>query len=218
MVTSSIKVALYARVSTNICRSVDGSTVFEQSNENQLFKLRQYAEARGYEVVHTYEDRASGANRHRPALDDMRRDASEHKFDIILIVRFDRIARSLVNLLNLMEELDQYGVKLICVDQPEIDTTSHHGRLIMAVLGAIAQYERELTRDRINDSFARIKVTGKTKTGKPVGKPPKYSREQYAKAKLIKRTNPGISLHELERQTGIKRNTLRRKLKSDGLL
>lgn len=218
MDTPQIKVALYARVSTNISRSVDGVTIFEQSNENQLFKLRQYADTRGYEVVRTYEDRACGANKNRPALDVMRKDAADQAFDIILIVRFDRIARSLVNLLNLMEELDRFNVKLICVDQPEIDTTSHHGRLIMAVLGAIAQYERELTKDRINDSFARIKVTGKTKTGKPVGKPPKFSHEQYAKAKLIKRTNPGVSLHELERQTGMRRNTLRRKLKGDGLL
>ena len=88
----------------------------------------------------------------------------------------------------------------------------------MAILGAMAQYERELTRDRINDSFARIRSTGKTKTGKPVGKPPKFTHEQYARAKLIKRTAPDISLHELERQTGMGRSTLRRKLKRDGLL
>ena len=89
-----------------------------------------------------------------------------------------------------MEELDKYNVKLICIDQPEIDTTTPYGRLITAILGSMAQFERELTRDRINDSFSRIKATGKTKTGRPVGKPPKFTHDQYAKAKLIKRTPP----------------------------
>lgn len=214
-----VKVALYARVSTKIARKDSkGALVYEQDPENQLFKLREYVKSRGYEVHQEYEDRACGADRNRPELDRMMEDAQQNKFDIVLIIRLDRIARSAANLYELLHRMESFNVKLVCVDQPFIDTTTPMGKLMLGIFSAFAEFERELIKDRINDSFKRIKATGKTKSGKPVGKPPNFTHEQYAKAKLIKRTEPETSLHELERQTGIGRSTLRRKLKQDGLL
>ena len=118
---AGIKTALYARVST--VREDQG-----QDPETQLFRLRDYAVRQGYEVVAEFVDRASGADPSRPALDAMIEDAREHHFHLVLVTKIDRVGRSVINLCSLLEELETYGVKLSCIDQPEVSTKGPMGR------------------------------------------------------------------------------------------
>ena len=146
-----MKVALYARVSTD-----DKG----QDPEVQLGKLRKWAEARKYDIFEEYVDQASGGNPRRPALDLLLADARRHEFDAILITKLDRMMRSTRNLLNVLELLDGYSVALICSDQ-DIDTKSPVGKLLFTVLGAIAEFERDLISSRVKDGMAKAKAEGK---------------------------------------------------------
>ena len=131
------RVALYARVST-----------VEQHPEVQLDPLRSYAAARGFEVAGEYVDHGiSGAKVRRPALDRMLADARRRRFDVLACVKLDRLARSVHHLTAMGQELSALGVALIVLDQ-RIDTTTPTGKLLFHVLGSIAEFERDLIRER----------------------------------------------------------------------
>ena len=196
-------VALYARVSTD-----------KQTNDNQLLRLREVAKAREYEVYEEYVDVASGANANRPALDRMKEDAKKHKFDKILAVKIDRIARSIINLLDVMTDLENWNIKIEFLDQP-IDTSTPTGKFTLTILGALAEFERELIRDRTNQGLARAKAQGH-KSGP---KERKLSAYQLEKAKRILEENPDISYRKLSAQfEGISMNTLIKLLRAEGLI
>lgn len=161
------KVALYARVSTpKTDKKVtnDGDRM-RQDPETQLIKLRSFAQARNYEVTKEYVDRLSGKDANRPALDAMMKAAFRHEFDAIIIVRLDRIMRSIANFVVLNEQLSAAGVGLVCTDQL-IDTTTPAGRLQQNILAAFAEYEREIIKERVLDGIARARAEGK-KLGRP---------------------------------------------------
>lgn len=196
-------VCLYARVSTK-----------GQDTDNQMIRLEEVARARQYDVYKRYEDVASGKNANRPALDQMMIDAKQHKFDKILVTKIDRIARSTINLLNLLTELSNAHVTVEFLDQP-IDTGSASGKLTMTILGAIAEFERELISDRTCDGLAKADAQGRHG-----GRPKRVlSDYQLEKAKTILAENPRISINELSKQfDGIDRKTLSKLLKENGLL
>jgi DNA invertase Pin-like site-specific DNA recombinase len=149
-----MKVALYARVSTH-----DKG----QDPETQLHKLRQFAESKGYQVIGEWADQASGADPNRPKLVEML--DKSRSYDAIIITKLDRMMRSTKNLLNMLEDFDKKRIALICVDQP-IETNTAMGRFLIQILSAVAEFERELTRDRVNDGLARARANGK-KLGRP---------------------------------------------------
>ena len=129
-----MKVALYARVSRHD---------IEQDPENQLVKLREYAQRHSWTIVHEYKDYASGADPSRPDLDKMLAEARAKHFDAILAVRVDRIGHSVANLNTIAEDLQRHSVELICSDQ-DIDTTTAYGKFVFTVLGAVSELELEL--------------------------------------------------------------------------
>lgn len=151
-----VKVAVYARVST-----------FDQKPENQVQELRKYAKRRGFKIVHEYIDYASGAKESRPAIDQLMRDARAGAFDVVLVWKLDRLGRSLQHLIQVIAELKKLGIDFITSTQ-EIDTTTASGRLVFHIFGAIAEFERELIRERIFIGIARAKHEGKH-TGRPKG-------------------------------------------------
>lgn len=153
-----MKVALYARVSTDDK---------QQNPETQTRILKMFAEARGYEIVREYIDFRSGKDANRPEFQNLMIDAKHHMFDIILVTKLDRIMRSTKNLLNVLDDLERWKVGFECVQQP-IETTSAMGRLMITVIGAMAEFERELISERVKDGMARAKAEGK-KCGHPMG-------------------------------------------------
>lgn len=198
-----MRAAIYSRVSTS-----------DQDNDNQLIRLRAWAEASGWEVYGEYVDVASGADQHRPALDRMLADAKARRVDVVLAVKIDRLARSVVNLQKVMERLDSYGVAVRMLDQ-DIDTSSAQGRLMFTLLGAFAEFERELIRERTRDGLARARAQGRT-----LGRPRReLSPYQINKAREIIAENPDISPTALAEQfAGISPKTLIRLLREAGII
>lgn len=143
------RVALYARVSTS-----------EQRPEIQLHSLREYAAARGFEIAEEFVDHGvSGSKAHRPALDRMLADARRRRFDAVACVKLDRLARSVHHLTGMGQELSALGVDLIVLDQA-IDTSTPAGKLLFHVLGSIAEFERDLIRERTRAGLAAAKRRG----------------------------------------------------------
>ena len=151
----TIKVALYARVSTT-----------DQRADLQLDALRQLAEQRGWVVHDEYVDEGySGTKDRRPALDRLMADAHRGKFKVLAIWKLDRLARSVRHLVLLADELRALGVDLVSVEDT-IDTTTPSGRFVFHVLGAVAELERELIRERTVAGLASARRRG-AKLGRP---------------------------------------------------
>lgn len=150
-----MKVALYARVSTK-----------EQNVDTQLDLMRTHCERTGNEIYEEYIDIGeSGKKNSRPEFDRMLKDMRRYRFHAICVYKLDRIGRSLPHLLNLFDEFTKKKVEFISVTQ-NIDTTTPEGRLFMRMLMLMAEYERELTVDRVKSGMERAKREGK-KIGRP---------------------------------------------------
>ncbi len=184
------RVALYARVSTR-----------DQHIEPQLDALRSYAEARRLEVVAEYVDHGvSGAKDQRPALELMMREAKRRRSDAVAAVKLDRIARSTRHLTALAAELEAVGVDLVVTDQA-IDTSTPSGRLLFNVLGAIAEFERDLICERTSAGMRAAR-----RRGKHVGRP----KVEVDRLALLQGVQSGASVSELARKLGVSRATIRR--------
>jgi DNA invertase Pin-like site-specific DNA recombinase len=151
------RAAIYVRVSTD-----------RQTIENQLRELRQIAERRGWEVVHEYHDAGiSGAKSReaRPGLDQMLKDAQRRRFDVVMAWAIDRLGRSLIDLLGTIQTLEACGVDLY-LDQQSIDTTTPAGRLMFQLVGAFAEFEHSIIRQRVRAGLKRA-----IESGKQLGRP-----------------------------------------------
>ena len=144
------KVAIYARV----------STTNDQSCERQLVELRQVAENHNWTVVGEYVDEGiSGAKRNRPALDRMLKDALLRKFDVVATLELSRLGRSVKNMCEIADLLKQKNINLFVKNQ-NIDTSTIVGELFFNIINSIAQYERDLTAERIISGLENAKRKG----------------------------------------------------------
>src|SRR5499427_5998194 len=145
------RAAIYVRVSTD-----------KQTVENQVTVLRQIAQRRGWEVVEQYDDAGisgSKGRESRPGLDQMLKDASRRKFDVIMAWAIDRVGRSLIDLLGTIQTLEACGVDLY-LDQQSIDTTTPAGKLMFQVCGAFAEFERSMIQQRVRAGLKRAAEKG----------------------------------------------------------
>lgn len=154
------------------------STLLGQSVENQSVPIREYLERRGVSLVCEYSDEGvSGAKERRPALDRLVRDARAKKFDVLVVTALDRLGRNVKHLLTLLDELDSLGVTFVSLREG-LDAGTAQGRMIMTVLGAFAEMERQLIRTRIKESLAAKKLLAtKTANGWRCGRPPVVNPE-----------------------------------------
>ena len=130
----------YVRASTQ-------EEVRQGSNERQKDVIIQYAESRGYELGF-FEDRAkSGKNTQRPDFERMLK-SLDAKPKVVIVAKIDRFARSLSDLLKTLEYLDQNSVGFVSVNDSGIDTTTPNGRLLLQILGAFAEFERNMINSR----------------------------------------------------------------------
>jgi DNA invertase Pin-like site-specific DNA recombinase len=104
-----------------------------------MYDLRGLAAQRGFEIVHEYSDRISGAKAKRPGLDQLLADARHGKFEIVLVWAFDRIARSTRHFLEVLDELNHINVEFVSFRE-NVDTGDPLGRAIVVIIGAIADY------------------------------------------------------------------------------
>jgi DNA invertase Pin-like site-specific DNA recombinase len=187
------KIALYARVSTDT-----------QTTENQLIELRAVADRHGWIVVAEYVDHAiSGAKGRdkRPQFDALLKAANRREFDLIAAWSVDRLGRSLLHLIDFMEEIKAKGVGLY-LHQQNIDTTTPSGRAMFQMCGVFAEFERAMIQERIHAGLDRARKQGKT-FGRPVvaGKREEQVLTLYA---------TGMGMLKIAKQVGIGSGTVQR--------
>jgi site-specific DNA recombinase len=163
MTREQIKCAIYCRV------SVEDKRHNGVSLEMQEARLRDYARAKDWEVVGVYIDRGkSGRTLDRPALARLRTDAKAKKFSTVLIYKLDRLVRSVPRLGDLLEEFDALKVSLVSLSE-SIDATTSGGRLMMNLLGSVAQWEREVIAERTVAALAHKRDQGEVYGPIPLG-------------------------------------------------
>jgi DNA invertase Pin-like site-specific DNA recombinase len=186
-------IALYARVSSN-----NG-----QDPTMQLLELREFCQRRGFQVTEEFVDKGvSGSREQRPALDKLMVACRKRQVDAVVVYRYDRFARSLRQLVNALEEFRCLGVDFISIHEG-VDTTTPSGRLMFHLFASIAEFERELIRDRVRSGLAAAKAKGK-QLGRP--KVP----VDVARIAFLRRQ--GRSWSQITRETGISKGTAQRAL------
>jgi DNA invertase Pin-like site-specific DNA recombinase len=188
----SKRAALYFRVSTA-----------DQTPDAQIRELRIYAEQRDFDVVEEFVDTASGATRSRPELDRMIAVVRKRKVDVVLVWAFDRFARSTSHLATTLEEFQALGVDFVSYNQ-QIDTTTPAGKLTFHVLAAIAEFEREMIRERVRSGMAVAKQRG-TKSGNPIGRP-KQTASQVSDMRRLRKQ--GVSYRQIAKKLGVSPGTV----------
>jgi len=185
------RAALYMRVSTK---------GHGQTTETQALALREYAQHRGFEIVEEYRDEGiSGSKDSRPALDRLMKEARGRKFDVVVVARFDRFARSVSHLLRALEEFNHLGVNFVSLSE-SVDTSTPMGKMIFTVLGAVAELERNLIKERVHMGLSRARKQGKT-----LGRPKRIFDRERARTML-----QSMSAREVARQLGVSRGAIQR--------
>lgn len=148
-----MKVAIYCRVSTE-----------EQDADKQEYICRDYVERnKDLEVYKIYKDVISGSTSSRPEFNKLLEDMRKNEFKAIVVTKLDRLGRSLQHLLSMFNEFNSRGIHFIAVTQ-NIDTLSATGRLQLHILGAFAEFERNIISERTREGMKR--ATGVGKRGK----------------------------------------------------
>ena len=151
-----MKAALYARVSTHA----------GQNPEMQIAELRDYCARRGWEIAGQFVDMGiSGAKEKRPELDRLLADCRKRQVDAVVVYRYDRFARSLRQLVNALCEFDALGIQFISLHEG-VDTSTPNGRLVFGIFASIAEFERDLIRERVRSGLAVARAKGK-RLGRP---------------------------------------------------
>ena len=172
---------LYARVSTG-----------EQDSGMQLREMVEFSERRGWQSD-IFTDSMSGAKERRPGLDQMMALARKRKCDVILVYKFDRFARSLSYLLRSLDEFNALGIAFVSLHD-NLDTTTPAGRLMFQIVGAFAEFEREIIRQRVRSGVAHARAKG-IRLGRP--------RMIADSAKIVALRAQGLSLREIGKRTGV---------------
>src|ERR1700693_5540016 len=151
------RAVLYSRVST---------LHHGQDPEVQSREIREYCQRRGWPLVGEYVDAGiSGAEERRPQLDRLIADAHKRKFEVIVVWKFDRFARSVSHLLRALENFRALGIEFVSLSE-QIDTSTPTGKMIFTVLGAVAELERSLIAERVKAGLRNARAKGK-KLGRP---------------------------------------------------
>jgi DNA invertase Pin-like site-specific DNA recombinase len=189
-----VKVATYSRVST---------TKREQKPEVQVQELRRYCKARGFKIAHEITDRARGGTDDRPGLKELLRLVRAREVDAVVVVKLDRLFRSLKHLVNTLSEFEALGVKFIAT-RDQVDMTTPAGRMFVQILGSLGEFERELIRERIllGLDYARTQ-------GKRLGRP-----KQNDDLAVISLRQKGLSYQAIERRLGVSKGAVCRALQS----
>ena len=191
---STPRIAIYARVSTT-----------DQSTESQLLDLRRYVSDRGWQAYQEYCDNGiSGTKDSRPALNELMDDAKKRRFDVVLVWRFDRFARSTKHLILALEEFNNLKIDFVSY-QENIDTSSPLGGAIFTILGAVAQLERDIIAERVKAGLRRA-----VGNGRRLGRPRKLVDIERIRDLKLK----GFSLRAIGKEVGVSRTTVSEVLRS----
>jgi DNA invertase Pin-like site-specific DNA recombinase len=196
---NQVRAAIYARVSTLNCG---------QDPTMQTRELEEYCQRRGWQVYDTYVDNGvSGKKDSRPQLNRMMQDAHERRFDVVVVWRFDRFARSVSHLLRALEGFNAQGIQFVSLSE-QVDTSTPMGKMVFTVLGAVAELERNLIVERVRAGLRHARTKGKQ-----LGRPKKFIDAIRVKSM---RDN-GASWRVIARELGVSVGSVFTAAKSDTL-
>ncbi len=188
-----MRAAIYARVSTS-----------DQNNAIQIRELTEYIERRHWEAAGVYQDQISGAKVSRPGLDRLMADARQRQFDAVLVWKLDRFGRSLVHCVSGIQELASLGIRFIATSQGlDTDESNPASKLLLHILAAVAQFERELIRERVSAGMRSAQAKG-TRSGQPIGRP----RVVFDRVEVLRLRGEGLSLAKIAARTRLGRGTV----------
>ena len=174
------RAALYLRVSTK-----------RQETDNQLPDLKKLVESRGYTITDIYSEQESAwKTGHQRELARLRAEARLHKYDVVLIWAVDRLSRQGISaIFSIIEELQANGVKVVSCKESWLDQLSPAFiPIFLAISAWMAQYESDRRSERINAGLARVRETGKTRSGNPLGRPKgSHDKEKRKRSNYIRR-------------------------------
>lgn len=186
-------VALYCRVSTA-----------DQACARQEMDLRAYAKKAGYKIVGVWKETASGAKDDRPERRHILDLAQARKIDVILVTELTRWGRSLLDLVHTLQGLQTWGVSLIAQTGLQFDLSTPQGKLIAAMMAALAEFERDLLRERVRSGMAAAKARGVV-FGRQPGQNVKSDRLAPKVLKLVK---AGHSYRDIAQRVNLSKNTV----------
>ncbi len=180
-----MKTTVYSRVSTD-----------KQIHDSQLNEVRRYCERREWHNVEEIADVASGAKTSRTGLDRLMAAVRRGKVDVVVCYKLDRLGRSLAHLAQLIAEFQTHGVALVCTSQG-IDTTNQNpaAQLQLNILCAVAQFEREVIRERVKSGLSAARARGVR-----LGRPDTLKKHETAVAGLLAQ---GLGVCQISRQLGL---------------
>ncbi len=183
-------VALYARVSSE-----------QQDTELQIRELTEFAKSKGWEAYRIYEEKITGTTANRPQLKQMLADMQTGKFSLVLVWKLDRFARSLKDLLSLLETLQDCRVDFISM-KDQIDLSTPAGRLMAHLIGAFAEFEASLIRERVRAGLANAK-----KKGRKLGRRKERDDEAIRQLRSV-----GLSIRQIATKLGIAKGSVQKSL------
>ena len=183
----SKRVCIYVRVSTH-----------NQTTENQVHALKEIIDRSGYELVKIYSDdgiSGSKGRESRPALDQMMKDAINRQFEMVMCWSIDRLGRSVSNLIEIMNNLNDLKIDMF-FSQQSIDTQTSSGRMIFGIFSSLASFERDMIRERVKAGLDRARKNG-VKLGRPT------SVNQGVRNAVLILREKGVGVRETCRRLGI---------------
>ena len=191
------KCVQYIRVSTT-----------DQNLDNQRLVLQELSTRNGQVISHEYSDFGqSGTKRDRENLNKMIEDGKKGKFTTLYVISIYRLSRSVKDLIEVVETLNQHGVQII-FQREQIDTKTPTGSFFLTVLGSLYQLERQVMIERINQGIQRVKSQGKH-----CGRPTKINSSLIASVKLLR--EKGVSIRDIASTCSLGVGTVMKVIKSN---
>ena len=152
-----LRVAIYARVSTK-----------DQNCDRQIADLENYAQLAGYQVVATHIEKASGSKNDRAERKMVINLARSRQIDAVVVTELTRWGRSTIDLIDSLHQLQSWGVSLVAQNGFQFDLSTPHGKMIASIMATLAEFERDLLKERIKSGIANARARGKV-FGRPMG-------------------------------------------------
>jgi DNA invertase Pin-like site-specific DNA recombinase len=187
------RVAIYCRVSTT-----------DQSCSRQERDLLEYAQKADYEVVGVWKETKSGSKNNRVERKQVINLAQAREIDGVLVTELTRWGRSTIDLITTLQELAHWGVSVIATTGLQFDLTTPQGKLIASVMASLAEFERDLVRERVRSGLAAAKAKGK-KLGRQPGQ--RVKADRYA-SKVLELLTEGHSYRQIAQQLHLSKTTV----------
>lgn len=189
------------------------SRLLGQDAQLQITNIKEFAAARGYDLVNMYIDEGiSGTVEKRKGLDQLMADASKGKFQVVIVSALDRISRSTKHFLNLFDELQHFNVSIISLRE-NLDFSSPTGKMVATVLSSVASLERQIIAERIKTSLAAKKIAAKQSGSNwRSGRPTKVTQEIIEQ--VLKLNAAGFSVRQIAQQLGVSKSSILRVLQN----